>query len=264
MRILHRSIVALSALVLSTPVWGDIANVSWHMVATSCPGGQTGHNLLATDGAISGEVSGRCVIPPLDIDSVSNAQFNAQPFDLPNLHILHVADATANTTGLAVVAGAVVTVTEMVTITPPPGSPNATATVQAGDAYDIFISHVGGFVKANGEVSITLAPLFGIPLFASQTEMSNGEFSGPLLTSDLTAFGCPCEFLYTVEVTADAENGAYAAAADPAPFLKLPAGWTYSFSAPPAPVPEPSSLALLSGMLLVLLGWIRRAQVRSN
>jgi hypothetical protein len=243
-------------LVLGKPVWSDglVANVSWSISAIGCgTHPQLSNNLLAGNGAISGDVGNSCIIPKAGIDSVADAQFNAQPFDLPNPFILHTVDATANTTGPGVAAIADVSAEEEVTIDPPPNSPDTTATVQAGDAYEIFISREGlPFQTAQGLVSITFDPVFGSPLFAQQIERVNGNFSGPLLTPELTAFGCPCKFTFTVRTEAEAANGSSATVADPAPFLILPAGWTYVFSAPPAPLPEPSSLALISGVLVLL------------
>lgn len=262
------SVLSIMAfLALAIPAWADglVAKLTVNTNALSCNGTENGDLKFSfQNSTLTGSDSNSCDIPMVGTFNVL-VTASAQPFSQPNGQFDTVS-AYANTSGPGVAGLADATSSEEVTITPPPGSLDRSATVQAGDSYSISIQGAGGsggLRAANASVGIVFDPVFGSPVSAGQAETTNGDFSGSLLTPDLTAFGCPCSFLFTLDASASAGNGAFSQANDPGPFLLLPSGWTYTFSAPPAPVPEPGTLALFGSGLVSLVAR-RRWRLRQD
>jgi len=220
---------------------GESANVEWSLSAFGCNGASTKSSpLIQTGVSVAGDVSTECVEPP-SIATMASAHFFVTTFSQPLGP--PVLQASADTTGPGVAALADASVTERVTVSPPAGSANPFTTFQAGDTYSIQI--------------LGATPPWKWP-------SANLSSRSPPRGSDLLeASGCPCTYLFTVQAHASVSNGGLAFVEDPGPFLVLPEGWTYSFSTPPAPTPEPGSLLLLGSGLTALgsLAWRRHRRM---
>jgi hypothetical protein len=136
---------------------------------------------------------------------------------------------------------------------------DGSVTVIAGVGYDIVAD--SGDLDGTGVASITISiptvddvPLT-LPIEDSRVE-TDGELSGTF-SEEFTILGCPCDFVFDVQGSAHASNGGSAGYHDPF-FVDLPPGWSYTIASAESATPEPGSLALVVGGVLLIAAGLRR------
>jgi hypothetical protein len=249
---MRRLILATGILVVTSIGWADAIRTQVSVAVSNCGDTEISpFNQNGTGPIDSGTLQTLPSPCPFPTNGIAVGRGEANP-----LGGIFDVSGSATTTSLGTAARSDAESFALVTLLPPAVDFDGSVTVIAGVGYDI-VADSGDSDEGAGVASITISipTVDDVPLTLPITDsrvVTDGELSGTF-SEEFTILGCPCDFVFDVQGSANASNGGSAGYHDPF-FVDLPPGWSYTIASDesPAAAPEPGSLVLFGGGILLL------------